>query len=59
VSGNTANDTHNHSISGSTDEDSHSHSVATGATATGGQAVHDNRPVFYALAFVMYVGAGG
>jgi hypothetical protein len=50
---------HTHSVnSGVTASDSHSHSVNSGATASGGSATHDNRPAFYALAFVMYMGAG-
>ncbi len=56
---NYASNGHTHALTGNTGSDSHSHSVTTGATATGGEAAHDNRPVFYALAFVMYVGAEG
>jgi hypothetical protein len=55
----TAGDSHSHSVNaGVTASDSHSHAVTTGATAAAGPATHDNRPVYYALAFVMYVGAG-
>jgi hypothetical protein len=55
---NFASNGHTHTLTGNTGSDSHSHSVTTGATAPGGQAAHDNRPVFYTLAFVMYIGAG-
>jgi hypothetical protein len=39
---------HNHSISS---DGSHTHPV-NGTTATGGDTTHDNRPAFYALAFI-------
>ena len=54
VSGATATTpTHRHtSGSYATDTDNHSHSVTTGATASAGAADQENKPLYYALAFI-------
>jgi len=48
------NDSHGHDVdSGATASESHSHDVDSGVTASGGSAGQENRPPFYALAFIM------
>ena len=50
----TDTDNHNHSVdTGSTASDSHSHDVDSGLTDYSGDSSYDNRPVYYALAFIM------
>ncbi|NLA82955.1 MAG: hypothetical protein GX854_00185, partial [Clostridiales bacterium] len=45
---------HSHSISGSTSSaGSHSHSVTGATSSVGGGEAHENRPPYYALAFIM------
>lgn len=67
----TGSDAHTHDVSGSsgsagsehahtsgtfaTDSDSHTHDV-TGTSASGGDTTHDNRPAFYALAYIQRTG---
>jgi len=53
-SGLTATDTHNHDLNaGVTASDSHDHAVDSGVTASAGSAAQENRPVYYALAYIM------
>jgi hypothetical protein len=53
VSGTTASDSHSHDVTGNTGSDgSHQHPVS-GTTASGGSGAQENRPAFYALAFIM------
>lgn len=45
---------HNHSISGSTDSaGSHSHSISGSTGSNGSGQAHENRPPFYAIAYIM------
>lgn len=48
----TLNDTHSHDVTGNTSNDTHNHDV-TGSTASAGSAAQENRPVYYALAYIM------
>jgi microcystin-dependent protein len=51
----TDTDTHGHNISGSTASGgSHTHNVS-GSSASGGSATQENRPPYYALAFIMRI----
>ena len=56
---NTSTDTssagsHSHSISGSTSSSgSHNHSISGSTANTGGDEAHENRPPYFALAFIM------
>lgn len=56
-SGNTANDTHDHSVNaGVTGADGdHSHTVDSGVTDTGGSIVQDILPPYYALTYIMRI----
>jgi microcystin-dependent protein len=45
---------HSHTISGTTDSaGAHTHTFSTTSGSTGGGAAHENRPPFYALAYIM------
>jgi hypothetical protein len=71
VTGSSASDSHRHDIdTGATASDgAHTHGVGTfandsqgdhvhtitGSVATGGNATHDNRPAYYAIAFIMRI----
>lgn len=51
----TDSDSHSHDVTGSSASDSHTHDV-TGTSASGGDTTHDNRPAFYALAYIQRTG---
>jgi microcystin-dependent protein len=55
VSGTTAsNGAHTHSVSGTTASDgAHTHTVSGTTASTGGGSAHENRPPYYALAYIM------
>jgi hypothetical protein len=70
VSGSSASDSHSHDVTGSSASGgSHTHGAGTyandsqgahvhtisGATASGGNATYDNRPAYYALAYIMRI----
>lgn len=69
ISGSVSNDTHGHDVTGTSGAGSaHTHSLSgtsgagsahghtiSGNTATGGDTTHDNRPQYYALAFIMRI----
>lgn len=55
VTGSSASDAHTHDVTGTTASDSHTHNV-TGTSASGGDTTHDNRPAFYALAYIQRTG---
>ncbi len=47
---------HTHSVGGNTDsEASHTHSVSGNTGNKGGNSAHENRPLYYALAFIMKI----
>jgi hypothetical protein len=49
-----AGDTHDHVLGGEVDADTHGHAI-TGATASAGSAAQENRPSYYALAYIMRI----
>jgi len=55
LSGTAASDgAHSHTISGTTDSaGAHTHTFSTTSGSTGGGSAHENRPPFYALAYIM------
>ena len=53
VSGTTSSDSHSHSLSGGVSSDTHNHSISGSTGSTGGDNSHENRPPYYALAFIM------
>ena len=55
ISGSTSSSgSHSHSISGSTSSSgSHNHSISGSTANTGGDEAHENRPPYFALAFIM------
>jgi microcystin-dependent protein len=68
ASGNTETDTHSHDVAGVSDSNNHNHVISgntgththshdiTGASGTSGSSQpHENRPPFYALAFIMKI----
>ena len=55
VAGISDSNTHNHVISGNTGTHTHSHDVTGASGTTGSSQPHENRPPFYAIAFIMKV----
>lgn len=53
VNGNTGTDNHSHNYSGNTGSDSHSHSISGNTSNAGSGSAHENRPSYYALAYIM------
>lgn len=52
----TINASHNHSVSGTTGSNgSHTHSITGSTASTGSGDAHENRPPYYALAYIMRI----
>lgn len=55
VAGVSGSNTHSHSISGNTGTHTHSHDITGESGPSGSSQAHENRPPFYALAYIMKV----
>lgn len=55
VAGISDNDEHTHAISGSTADHSHSHDITGSSGNAGSGQPHENRPPYYALAYIMKI----
>lgn len=55
VAGVSGPDSHGHSVTGNTGNDSHSHDITGASGAAGSSQGHENRPKYYAVAFIMKV----
>tara|TARA_A100001234_G_scaffold221042_1_gene235598 strand:+ start:662 stop:1489 length:828 start_codon:yes stop_codon:yes gene_type:complete len=55
VAGVSGSDSHSHTISGSTADHSHSHDITGSSGDAGSGQPHENRPPYYALAYIMKI----